>query len=1054
MAAASTSTKRSSDDARQVIGGAREDIKLTFTCCQKAVIDKLERLTREADDILEKQDEDKKLKGIVEEVDKIQRETKKQLEPLQPPPTSDAPDNKVNIPIEDQFAEQWPKLDMKLEKILENAALRYKFADYKNLDGSLKNCLLCLAIFPQDASIKKRTLIYWWIGEGIVNATAEKTAEKVGEHCFKELLKGSWIDPVNNKSRKKVNEFKMDPWVRWLVIYLARKEGFFNLDKTGMPSSSPSNCPRDCLLEMNKLPPHPEPNPEGSSRGHHPKTSLLSVFNVNAKHLSTKVLSLKFKEMARLLVLHLGRWQTSAERDIQLVDEDSEFLKLSLPKRLRYLSLAGISRITLLPTSVKNLSHLKILDLRSCQNLEHLGEEIIFLKGSLTHLDVSECYMLDHMPKGLGSLAQLEVLKGFIFGSLRSKDSCQLAELTKLKKLRKLSISIGGEAKIQPKEMTRLKEINGLRSLAITWGKLSLTLPKVDRERLEGNWTELSYPSDLEKLDLRCFPKENLWLEPVSLKKLKKLYIVGGQVEKIDIQDESDTKMNVKMIRLKFLHKLRMEWPELEIWFPQLNYLEIYDCPKIQHCPQLDKEYVWIADGKPVAGSTREEPTLSRAPTQECVSGTTVPPAPPSTDTITTTDVPANPPANPPPFEGPVVPRPTGNVPTSTDTSVVSQTTDADEATKTSSPPIETPTSKSLPTSSSKSPRSSSLTTELVSPPDIPDRASIVTDSSSPTTNTSSSPAPVAPSGLGHTSTTPTSASLVPLATGNVPTSIQDTISQTADADGATRTSSPPIETPTSKSLPTSTSKSPRSSSLATTELVGPPDAPDHASITTDNSATTTNTSNTPSSSLANSSVVGPSAIPDILSSIPTDTSSPTSAIQNQEMTHTTTPDSSSSQASPHLTSPTTDAPRDTPSLQSTPSDPSSSLSSQDQGNVVADSTSITPTSSSPAAQNDASVPATLSAHDQDTNAAHSLATGIDTVVANPPGAPVLAPTPIDSAKIASSATQEAPDKSPPLATPTDSTIGTAVVKTVSTPDSVKDSAPASMSTPTVASPV
>ncbi|PIA32953.1 hypothetical protein AQUCO_04300128v1 [Aquilegia coerulea] len=597
MAAASTSTKISSDDARHVIGGAHEDIRLTFACCQKAVIDRLEELTREADDILEKpQDEDNKLKEIVDGVNKIKQDTKSQLQHLQGPPTSDVSDKNIGNETgedttagrfdvqsaeqcEDQSAKQWQTLEMKLEKILENAAMRYKFADYKNLDGSLKNCLLCLAIFPQDANIQKRTLIYWWIREGIVNATTEKTAEKVGDYCFKQLLKGRWIDPVNNNiSSKKAREFKMDQWVRWLVIYLARKEGFFNLDKTGMPSSSPSICPRVCLLKSNKPPPRLE------SRRSFLGDINQEVFNVTAERLSAQDLFSKLKEMKSLLVLQLGRWQTSAERHIELVDDNSEFLKLSLPKRLRYLSLAGISRIKALPSSVQNLSHLKILDLRSCQNLEHLGEEIVFLKGSLTHLDVSECYMLEHMPKALGSLSQLEVLKGFIFV------------------LRKLSISIGGEAKIQPKEMTKLKEINGLHSLAIIWGKLSLTLPEDDRQRLDRNWTELSYPSDLEKLDLRCFPKENLWLEPVSLKKLKKLYIRGGQVMNIDIQDESDTRMNVKNDSVEFLHKLRMEWPELEIWFPQLNYLEIYDCPKIQHCPQLDKEYVWIADGKPVAG--------------------------------------------------------------------------------------------------------------------------------------------------------------------------------------------------------------------------------------------------------------------------------------------------------------------------------------------------------------------------------------------------------------------------------------------------------------------
>ncbi|KAL7243919.1 hypothetical protein ACSBR1_016187 [Camellia fascicularis] len=107
--------------------------------------------------------------------------------------------------------------------------------------------------------------------------------------------------------------------------------------------------------------------------------------------------------------------------------------------QLRFLSLRGISMITVLPSFILQLTNLKILDLKACHNLEMVPNGIGLLK-SLTHLDMSECYFLDHMPKTLGSLLQLEVLKGFVIGHSTDKKSCTIHDLIKLSKLRKLSI--------------------------------------------------------------------------------------------------------------------------------------------------------------------------------------------------------------------------------------------------------------------------------------------------------------------------------------------------------------------------------------------------------------------------------------------------------------------------------------------------------------------------------------------------------------------------------------------------------------------------------------
>ncbi|KAL7225671.1 hypothetical protein ACSBR1_020932 [Camellia fascicularis] len=85
------------------------------------------------------------------------------------------------------------------------------------------------------------------------------------------------------------------------------------------------------------------------------------------------------------------------------------------------------------------MTNLKILDLKACHHLE-VVLDWIGLRRNLTHLDISECYFLDHMPKGLGSLSELQVLKGFIIGDSNDKNSCTTDDLTKLSKLKKLSL--------------------------------------------------------------------------------------------------------------------------------------------------------------------------------------------------------------------------------------------------------------------------------------------------------------------------------------------------------------------------------------------------------------------------------------------------------------------------------------------------------------------------------------------------------------------------------------------------------------------------------------
>uniref|UniRef100_A0A5B6YR35 Disease resistance protein winged helix domain-containing protein n=1 Tax=Davidia involucrata TaxID=16924 RepID=A0A5B6YR35_DAVIN len=90
---------------------------------------------------------------------------------------------------------EWSQLSVE-EGVSTNPAMSNLEASFDYLDSSqLKLCLLCLSVFPEKYVIKKRPLIYWWIGEGLVTKTDRKTAEEVGEDVFEQLIKQGLIEP-------------------------------------------------------------------------------------------------------------------------------------------------------------------------------------------------------------------------------------------------------------------------------------------------------------------------------------------------------------------------------------------------------------------------------------------------------------------------------------------------------------------------------------------------------------------------------------------------------------------------------------------------------------------------------------------------------------------------------------------------------------------------------------------------------------------------------------------------------------------------------------------
>lgn len=483
---------------------------------------------------------------------------------------------------------------------------------FKDLKYEWKFCLLCFAAFPENAIVRKRLVENWLSTEDENKAAANEAGDnreeenKSGEKKIGEILDKlvfeEFIDPVYKKRRKdNINRFKMHPLARLAVIKF-----------TGEINDSGHN-PSCHWARM-----------EGSEKG---STQLLTVSGtrcrdyekllalVNVREQFPDFHSKWFSNLKKVKVLYLGRWKNSAKHFVEV--QGSKFLKeLKNMSDLRLLSLQGVYGIREIPSSIANLLDLTILDLRCCYYLTKLPKGLGSLK-KLTYLDISECYLIEYMPKELSLLSELQVLKGFVV--TKSNDEiCTLDELGRsLTKLTKLSIYVNKNAIPIEKLSESLQNFKNLLKLKIAWGagfskgrnqegnnehnkKQEDEAETQGKAGLVGPESPVTFRPRgvlLEKLDLHCFPQESLpsWLS--SLNNLQKLYVRGGQLR--GLQGDTHKKYStVKVLRLRYLNELNINWRELQALFPDLEYLEKFNCPMISFFP-CDANGVWIKESSP-----------------------------------------------------------------------------------------------------------------------------------------------------------------------------------------------------------------------------------------------------------------------------------------------------------------------------------------------------------------------------------------------------------------------------------------------------------------------
>ncbi|XP_062087377.1 disease resistance RPP13-like protein 4 [Humulus lupulus] len=219
-----------------------------------------------------------------------------------------------------------------------------------------------------------------------------------------------------------------------------------------------------------------------------------------------------------------------------------------------------------------------------------------------------ECYLISLMPKGLASLSELRVLKGFVIGKqIPGGQYCKLEDLIELEHLEKLSILVDKNSPTAMRELNSLANFGKLKSLSISWSRIYnsanpqrglrrrlSTLSKVWNSHFE-EAAASTIPKTVEKFSLLYFPVSNIfeWFSLGERQNLRKLCVRGGELS--NLKDQKCCWETVEYLRLKFLSKLKMDWREMKQVFPKLTYMEKIKCPQLSFFP-CDENGIWKSE--------------------------------------------------------------------------------------------------------------------------------------------------------------------------------------------------------------------------------------------------------------------------------------------------------------------------------------------------------------------------------------------------------------------------------------------------------------------------
>ncbi|CAL2237597.1 unnamed protein product [Prunus armeniaca] len=382
---------------------------------------------------------------------------------------------------------------------------------YHYLPAKLKRCFIYCSIFPKDYEFKVEDVVFLWMAEGLISqAENGDNMEEVAKEYFDELLSRSLFQT----SRK--SSFVMHDLINDLAVFMSK--GFCSRLEGGGESHEVERVRHlSYAREDFDGPPKFEPFKGAKCL----RTFLPTSLNTYQEHyLSKKVVQDLMLSHRCLRVLSLSRYRNVT----QLSDSIKNLI------HLRYLDLSGtaIERLpgvlcslynlqTLLlsycfslvelPADLRKLINLQKLMLGGCSSLAKLPVDLWEL-SSLHHLDVSGTKIAE-MPAQMSRLKSLRTLTAFIVGKSTGSTIGELGELPHLRgklSILKLQNVVDAKDAVQ----ANLKNKKDLKELELAWGDEDSN----DSEKVRDVLDKLQPSISLEKLTIEFYGGTNFpnWL--------------------------------------------------------------------------------------------------------------------------------------------------------------------------------------------------------------------------------------------------------------------------------------------------------------------------------------------------------------------------------------------------------------------------------------------------------------------------------------------------------------------------------------------------------------
>ncbi|KAJ4756418.1 hypothetical protein LUZ62_090823 [Rhynchospora pubera] len=321
---------------------------------------------------------------------------------------------------------------------------------YYDLPYYLKPCLLYLSIFPEDFEIQRRRLIYRWMAEGFVRPKRGMTLEEVAEEYFYELINRNLIQPCKVGVDERITSCRVHDIMRELLIAKSIEENLVFI--TGeQENMAPIDNFRHLAITGSK---------EIRTTNLHGIRSV-SIFHAHVPTVISTPSKLKLVKSLDLDLTEQLDGTESCNNVKQVIRHLGQF------KHLKYVFIPLIIGLYLyeikLPNSLGNLRDLQTLEVRL--KIRTMPKNVIKLHSLRRLVIGTDRYTGVALPKGIGSLKELQVLRWVDIGRSNRRVVGELAQLRQLRKLGVVNLERGHYEKFS----ASISELSSLRSLTMVF---------------------------------------------------------------------------------------------------------------------------------------------------------------------------------------------------------------------------------------------------------------------------------------------------------------------------------------------------------------------------------------------------------------------------------------------------------------------------------------------------------------------------------------------------------------------------------------------------------